>query len=76
VFARSETFLQLTWVAGAAVAVALPSTNGSLGFWVAGPIMAASTTFVLLRHRAMRRATSSRARPLPPGKIAPGHQPP
>jgi MFS family permease len=76
VFARSETFLQLTWVAGAAVAVALPSTDGSLGFWVAGPIMAASTVFVLLRNRAMRRATSTSRRPLPPGNIAPGHQQP
>lgn len=76
VFARSETFLQLTWVAGAAVAVALPSTNGSLGFWVAGPIMAVSTAFVLLRHRAMRRSSATRARPLPPGNVAPGHQRP
>ena len=76
VFARSETFLQLTWVAGAAVAVALPSTNGSLGFWVAGPIMAASTAFVVLRNRAMRRSTSARPRPLPPGNVAPGHQQP
>jgi MFS family permease len=76
VFARSETFLQLTWVAGAAVAVALPSTDGSLGFWVAGPIMAATTTFVLLRNRAMRRGTATSTRPLPPGNIAPGHQQP
>lgn len=76
VFARSETFLQLAWVAGAAVGVGLPSSDGSLGFWVAGPIMGASTAFVLLRNRAMRRTTSRNTRPLPPGDIAPGHQRP
>ena len=38
-FARSETFLQLAWVVGAAIGVALPSNTygeGQIGFWVAG----------------------------------------
>src|SRR5262249_54048308 len=35
-FARSETFLQLAWVVGAAIAVLLPSSKangGAIGFW-------------------------------------------
>ena len=37
-FARSETFLQLAWVVGAAIGVVLPSdkrNGGAIGFWVA-----------------------------------------
>ena len=37
-FARSETFLQLAWVVGAAIGVVLPSSaadGGAIGFWVA-----------------------------------------
>ena len=36
-FARSETFLQLAWVVGAAIAVAVPSTSttdGSIGLGI------------------------------------------
>jgi Major Facilitator Superfamily len=56
-FARSETFLQLAWVLGAAVGVLLPSKDGSLGFWVAAVVVGAVTIVVALRNRAMRRAT-------------------
>lgn len=77
-FARSETFLQLAWVLGAAIAVLLPSDNGSLGFWVAGAVVGLITVLVLLRNRAMRRAAPKPApgwQP-PPGNIAPGQSGP
>jgi hypothetical protein len=57
-FARSETFLQLAWVIGAAIGCLLPSKNGSLGFWVGGVAAAAVTILVLLRNRVMNRTTS------------------
>jgi predicted MFS family arabinose efflux permease len=71
-FARSETFLQLAWVLGATVAVLLPSTNGSLGFWIAGAVVGVVTVVVLLRHRVMRRAASAPGWQPPPGSVAPG----
>ncbi|MFN2559766.1 MAG: MFS transporter [Jatrophihabitans sp.] len=58
-FARSETFLQLAWVIGAAIAVALPSKSdgdGALAFVVAGVITLAVGVVVFLRHRVMTRA--------------------
>jgi hypothetical protein len=54
-FARSETFLQLAWVIGAAIGVALPSrTTGdaTVGFLVAGGLTTAAGIVVLLRRRA------------------------
>ena len=76
-FARSETFLQLAWVFGAAIGVLLPSKEGSLGFWVAASIVAGGCVLVVLRNRAMKRATAApRALPpgnVPPGSVAPGH---
>jgi hypothetical protein len=60
-FGRSETFLQLAWVAGAALGVALPSqnrANGALGFLVAGALTAAVALLVVLRLRATRRAAA------------------
>jgi MFS transporter len=71
-FARSETFLQLAWVFGAAVGVLLPSENGSLGFWVAAAVLAAGCALIVMRNRAMKRAAAA-PRPLPPGNVAPGH---
>ena len=41
-FGRSETFLQLAWVVGAAIACLLPADNGSIGFWIAGAVRAQS----------------------------------
>jgi hypothetical protein len=62
-FARSETFLQLAWVLGAAVGVLLPvSHGGALGFLVAGVVLAGVAAVVLLRHRALTRNTSARER--------------
>ncbi|WP_375480767.1 MFS transporter [uncultured Jatrophihabitans sp.] len=64
-FARSETFLQLAWVIGAAIAVGLPSnskSNGTLAFLVAGVIVGAVGAVIVLRNRAMNRATPPRRR--------------
>jgi hypothetical protein len=76
-FARSETFLQLAWVIGAAIGVALPSNDsgdGAVGFLVAGVITATVGVFVFLRSRAMARATAVREwpdRPGTPGSVVP-----
>ena len=40
-FGRSETFLQLAWVLGAAIALLLPSKHGQLGFGVAAAMLVA-----------------------------------
>jgi hypothetical protein len=59
-FARSETFLQLAWVVGAAVGVLLPVTHGGyLGFLVAGVAMGTVATSMVLRQRATHRAMST-----------------
>jgi hypothetical protein len=76
-FARSETFLQLAWVIGAGIGVGLPSSSnsdGTIGFLVAGLITAAVGVVIVLRHRAMTRATASREwrdRPGPTGSVMP-----
>jgi hypothetical protein len=60
-FARSETFLQLSWVLGAAVGVLLPTSHGGgIGFWTAGVVCAVVAAVVFLRNRAMSRAPASR----------------
>jgi MFS family permease len=55
-FGRSETFLQLAWVIGAAIGVVLPSNNGDgmIGFWVSGLILASVAVVIVLRSRVMR----------------------
>ncbi|WP_311344618.1 MFS transporter [Blastococcus goldschmidtiae] len=45
-FARSETFLQLAWVAGGALAIALPTT-GWIGFTVAASLLVLAVGLVL-----------------------------
>jgi hypothetical protein len=53
-FARSETFLQLSWVLGAAVGVLLPvSHGGGVGFDAAGAVVAVVAVVVLLRYRLL-----------------------
>jgi hypothetical protein len=62
-FARSETFLQLAWVIGAAIGVLLPSSKangGAIGFWVAGVIVGTASIVILLRQRTMARAAQAR----------------
>jgi hypothetical protein len=68
-FARSETFLQLAWVVGATVGVALPSSNGKgpLGFLVGGLITLLVALVVFLRNRAMSRMRPTEAWPDRPG---------
>ena len=62
-FARSETFLQLAWVIGAAIGVLLPSkasTGGAIGFWVAGVILTTVAAVIVIRLRTVARATEAR----------------
>jgi MFS family permease len=75
-FGRSETFLQLAWVVGAAIGVLLPSDDGSTGLWIGGGIMTAVTVFVILRYRAMKKSTAPAPRPVPPGSVVPPAPPP
>ena len=61
-FARSETFLQLAWVLGAALGVALPSTGraaGEVALLIGGVLTAVVGAVVVLRNRAMTRATAA-----------------
>jgi MFS family permease len=75
-FARSETFLQLAWVIGAAIGVLLPTSKangGAIVFWVGGVIAAAVAAIIVLRQRAMTRATESqrwRERPGDSGSVS------
>lgn len=73
-FGRSETFLQLSWVFGAAIGVLLPSKHGGLGMWVAAGIVGAVTVLIALRGRAMRRATADGGTTHPTGSLAPDSQ--
>jgi len=59
-FGRSETFLQLAWVLGAAIALLLPSKNGTLGFAVAAVVLVAVAVTMLMHERALR---AHRSRP-------------
>jgi predicted MFS family arabinose efflux permease len=65
-FARSETFMQLAWVLGAAIGVVMPSHgpgDGMIAFIVAAIIVGAVAVLVLLRTRAVSRMQSH-----PPGE--------
>jgi hypothetical protein len=65
-FARSETFLQLAWVIGAAIGVVLPAdrhVGGALGFWVTAAILGSVAVIVTLRHRALGRRAVKRTAP-------------
>ncbi|MBE7188357.1 MAG: MFS transporter [Jatrophihabitans endophyticus] len=58
-FARSETFLQLAWVVGAALAVVLPSHgtgDGLIAFLVAAAVTVVVAAVIVLRTRAEGRA--------------------
>jgi len=62
-FARSETFLQLAWVAGAAGGVILPVSDGGwVGFAAATAVVGAVAVLVTLRYRLVVR-TRRRAAP-------------
>jgi predicted MFS family arabinose efflux permease len=75
-FGRSETFLQLAWVMGAAIGVVLPShtsTQGTIAFVVAAVITGAVAALTVLRNRAVSAARDSRTRQAPPypGAVGP-----
>ena len=53
-FGRSETFLQLAWVLGAAIALVLPAKNGTLGFVVAALVTVGVAVSIALHERALR----------------------
>ncbi|MGQ0631159.1 MAG: MFS transporter [Sporichthyaceae bacterium] len=61
-FARSETRLQLAWVAGGALGIALP-LRGDVGFGIAAGIMIMLSVATL---RAAREARAARRRPSAP----------
>jgi MFS family permease len=70
-FARSETFLQLAWVLGAAAGVLLPSGHGgSIGFWVAGLIVSAVAAVIVLRYRVLTRTPPPHEWQEHPGTVA------
>ncbi len=62
-FGRSETFLQLAWVLGAAIALLLPSRHGQLGFAVATAILVGVVVVML----GKRRTTKAQRRRLATG---------
>jgi hypothetical protein len=66
-FARSETFLQLAWVVGAAIGVGLPSGpgDGAIGFVVGGVVTTAVGAVVALRIRATTKPDATRWRDRP-----------
>jgi hypothetical protein len=64
-FARSETVLQLAWVLGGALGVALPPT-GWIGFTVAASLLGLAVAFILWSlHRGMRSPATAPAAPPP-----------
>jgi hypothetical protein len=71
-FARSETLLQLAWVAGGGLGIALPP-NGPLGFAVAaGLLMVSFAATVVGRRRSLRprsrRGVDPAPQPAPEGR--------
>ena len=82
-FGKSETFLQLAWVVGAAIGVVLPSSSGD-GFWgflVGAILVGAAAVVIVLRHRVIasntghlpttRLPVGEQDWPRPPGSVAP-----
>ncbi|HST67130.1 MAG TPA: MFS transporter [Mycobacteriales bacterium] len=63
-FARSETLLQLAWVLGGGLGIALPS-NGTLGFAVAAGLLVVAFALTLAGRRRplLRRRPDKRPRP-------------
>ena len=73
-FARSETLLQLSWVVGGFIGIALPLKIGDtvlpeLGLGVLAGLMVAWTAFVLVKRPA---ATAHQRRPRPSRPLQPG----
>jgi hypothetical protein len=81
-FGKSETFLQLAWVLGAAIGVVLPSSQGD-GFWgfvVGTVVVGAAAVVIVLRQRLLSSSTGHLPTtqlpigqhdwPKPPGTVA------
>jgi hypothetical protein len=66
-FARSETFLQLAWVLGAAVALLLPAQRGTFGMSIAGGFMTVGVIAMIVRSRSAAR--HARRSPALPGNL-------
>lgn len=73
VFGRSETLLQLAWVIGGIVAVAIP-TNASLGMIIAAVVLVAWASVVLIWNSGRSLPVPKRARAVAPR--APGRRTP
>lgn len=73
-FARSETFLQLAWVLGAALAVILPAGHGQIDFLVATVVLGGVVAAITLRRHALKGHRAA-GRPAPPA-YDPGYGPP
>ena len=59
-FARSDTTLQLAWVIGGFIGIAMPIDPPRLGLGVAVAVLAAWSVFVLTRHpRRMGREVAT-----------------
>jgi TM2 domain-containing membrane protein YozV len=74
-FARSETFLQLAWVLGAAIGVVLPTTavdGGAIGFWVAAVVLGGVAVVGGLRMRVINRAEADARSQAATQRIGPG----
>jgi hypothetical protein len=71
-FARSETLLQLAWVVGGGLGVALPS-NGTLGFAVSAALLVAAFAVTLLGRRRPLTRRGRRAAPAPTRSPHPGN---
>jgi hypothetical protein len=71
-FARSETRLQLAWVCGGGLGIALP-LRGDVGFGIASGAMVVFTVLVIGRARENQRILRRGRRPAtPPGADPPG----
>jgi hypothetical protein len=66
-FARSETWLQMAWVVGGAIAIALPPT-GWIGFTTAAALLVIAVALVLWgMHRGSRPVDAAEAPTAPVG---------
>jgi hypothetical protein len=68
-FGRSETFLQLAWVLGAAIALLLPAGNGRLGFVVAACVTVGISVTMAVHERQLRSQPHG-----PPGSVLPAER--
>jgi MFS family permease len=70
-FGRSETFLQLSWVLGATIALLLPTGHGRLGFIVSGGVLSLVAITLTLRERALRSRRRRAASAAPAAGVEP-----